>query len=335
MSCPPDAHCRSACDSAQVHVGGVHAQHHVEVIQKCKLYLEAISFAGKVGGGAIAVGPAVENGLLAASSSEKEYPKVAASVGVALEAGHHFLHKLHGVYLAVVGGEGGNPYPLLSGGLRRGDCRIALVGSCCVPLEETVEFLHQRQPGLEEGFAVACPLRNERQHHLVVAAGEGASLGARLENLYSRHAFQTQKRPQYFCAQHIVQVDENVGAIVGIQPRCKSPKPGHTVVFSLYVGAHEHEVVGRVDEYRSHRRARNEHKAHIGVAAARAVNHRDGHGDIAKGRKAAQEGCADAFRIIVLRHRAPDWCRRRYTSSSGGTPSCTCVLRRCRRGGRR
>ena len=204
-----------------------------------------------------------------------------------------------------------------------------------MPLEEAVEFLHQRQPGLEEGFAVACPLRNERQHHLVVAAGEGASLGARLENLYSRHAFQTQKRPQYFCAQHIVQVDENVGAIVGIQPRCKSPKPA-TPLYSAFTSAPTStRLSGALTNIEVIEGRVTSTKRNIGVAAARAVNHRDGHGDIAKGRKAAQEGCADAFRIIVLRHRAPDWCRRRYTSSSGGTPSCTCVLRRCRRGGRR
>ena len=172
----------------KVHVGRVHRHYGVDVVEKCKLGLEAIPLAGKRCGAGVFAFPFPEGLLLVVAASEEEYPQGLARVGIGLKHGHDLLHHFGRVDFALVRCKGGYAYPCLAG--RFGLCDGGKEGrvGLGVTAVEAVEFLGEAEAGLEESLAVACTLRYERQHHLVVAACQCPTLGPGLEDAYRRHA---------------------------------------------------------------------------------------------------------------------------------------------------
>ena len=202
---------------------------------------------------------------------------------------------------------------------------------------QAVEAVFDGKACLEERLAEAGPLGGEGQHHLVAVAGELAFGAASFVEAYDADAAQAACEAHQARSDDVVEVDEGVEAVSTVELPDETEHSARAAVVGLDVRTDDREVGRRVHEDIGHRRARDQHEAYVGIAQARAVDDRHGHGYVADGREAGEKHRHQAAGIalgrLISRHTARGWCRRRYTFSSVCRLSCTCVRRLCRRGG--
>ena len=303
--------------------------------EQCEFKREAVALVGERRDAGICLRPTAEDGTFVVATAEEEYFD-SAGVGECL---HYFFHQLGRVNFSLVLGEGCNSHPFLSLWFRCGDrCERGRIGFAVA--EKRFEMLLHGESESVEYLAVAGALRNEGEHDLVGAPGQGALARALLVDARNGDAVEPGEEVDDHGADNAVEVGHGVEREVRLQFPVKSDKTsGSPILRRVEVDTAHPEVFGRVEEHCGHRGAGDHEKLHVGVAPCHAVDDRNGHGYVADGGEAGNQHPVRTEKAFAVRtfccHTAPDWWQGRCTSSSGGRPSCTSFRRQCRRGGGR
>lgn len=247
----PDAYDGRSDNRGEVHVGGVHRQHHVEMTEQCEFKREAMALVGERRDAGICLRPTAEDGTFVVATAEEEYFD-SAGVGECL---HYFFHQLGWVNFSLVLGEGCNSHPFLSLRLRCGDrCERGRIGFAVA--EKRFEMLLHGESESVEYLAVAGALRNEGEHDLVGAPGQGALARALLVDARNGDAVKPGEEVDDHGADNAVEVGHGVEREVRLQFPVKSDKTsGSPILRRVEVDTAHPEVFGRVEEHCGHRGA--------------------------------------------------------------------------------
>ena len=169
-----------------------------------------------------------------------------------------------------MGCERSHSYPAFAVFRCRGQCRV--VGGGC-GVSSGIEALERCrcESGGGESVGIQFQLCAQRKQELGIAAGEAFACAPRLFQSHAAHTAEPQQGRHEVRAEHVVQIDEHIGAPVGDDARTKTGDSSGAGILFPEVHAGEPEVGGRIHENARHCRTRKQLEFYSGIGHAGTV----------------------------------------------------------------